>query len=194
MRALSLDASSWQIIASPQTLGDGTLTIFPYENKMVKNAILAVKRRNYNEIANILSEIAADFLLEELSDASMMQDFQNPIIIGIPMSRKNMNAKGFNHSEIIAQKITTYISSLEFIPHALSKTRHTEPQKNLPRAKRLSNLKHSMEVSSRHAETIRGRCVIVIDDVTTTGATLAEARRALLKGCARKVLLFALAH
>jgi competence protein ComFC len=194
LRALSLDASHWQIIANPQTLADGTLTVFPYENKMVKNGILAVKRRNNKAMAEIFAEIAADFLVEELSEMALINNFQNPIIIGIPVSSKNMKSKGFNHSEEIAKRITKQIPSLEFLPKALIKTRHTEPQKNLQRSKRLTNLKHSMIVAKNHIKKISGRCIIVVDDVTTTGATLSEAKRALLSSGARKVLLFALAH
>lgn len=194
LRALSLDLASWQIISSPQKLSDGTLTIFHYENKMVKNGILAVKRRNNAQMATIFAEITSDFLLEELSEMAQMHDFNNPIIIGIPISRKNLSRKGFNHTEEIARRIVEQIESIEFIPRALYKTRHTEPQKNLPRAKRLTNLKNSMEINKKYLEKIKNRCVIVVDDVSTTGATLAEARRALLSAGARKVLSFALAH
>ena len=193
-KALKLAPSSWHIISSPQILGDGTITIFPYENKLVKSAVLAIKRRNNAAIAEALSLVAADFLLEELSEREMMENFSNPLIVSIPLSRKNMNEKGFNHGDLLAEMLAKQIPTLQFLPRALRKTRHTEPQKNLPRGKRLANLKRSMEVSGKYLEKVRGRCVIVVDDVTTTGATLEEAKRALQKQGALKVLTLALAH
>ncbi len=194
VRSLSLDETAWQALSMPQKLSDGTLTLFHYENKMVKNGILAVKRRNNSEMAEIMARIAADFLLEELSEMEIMNDFRDPIIIGIPMSRKNIQSKGFNHSEEYAKRIAALLPNVEFVQKMLVKTRETEPQKNLPRAKRITNLKHSMEANKKYLEKIKGRCVIVVDDVSTTGATLSEARRALLSSGARKVLCFAFAH
>ncbi|MES2059895.1 MAG: hypothetical protein V4438_02605 [Patescibacteria group bacterium] len=194
LRALSLEESAWQIIAMPQKLGDGTLTLFHYENKMVRSGILAVKRRNNPKMADIFAGLAADFLLEELSEMEMMHDFKDPIIIGIPMSKKNLLNKGFNHAEEVAKKIAALLPPMEFMRGALEKTRATAPQKNLSRAKRLTNVSHSMMVSRKYLDKIKARCVIVLDDVSTTGATLSEARRALLAANARKVLCFALAH
>ena len=193
-KALKLAPPSWHIISSPQILGDGTIVIVPYENKLVKSAVLAIKRRNNAAIAETLSLVAADFLLEELSEREMMENFKDPLIISIPLSRKNMNEKGFNHGDLLAEMLAKQIPTLQFLPRALRKTRHTEPQKNLPRSKRLANLKRSMEVSGKYLEKVRGRCVIVVDDVTTTGATLEEAKRALQKQGALKVLTLALAH
>ncbi len=193
-RSLSLDIASWQILCSPQTQSDGTLTLFHYENKMVKNAILAIKRRNNRQMIEIMAGIASDFLVEELSERAMMEDFSNPMIVGIPISRKNMIQKGFNHGEEIAKAIAKNILEIEFVERMLVKTRHTEPQKNLPRSQRLSNLSHSIEVAKKYVGKIKGRCIIIVDDVTTTGATLKEARRACLKAGARKILCLAVAH
>src|SRR3989344_7358053 len=110
-KALKLAPPSWHIISSPQILGDGTITIFPYENKLVKSAVLAIKRRNNAAIAEALSLVAADFLLEELSEREMMENFKDPLIISIPLSRKNMNEKGFNHGDLLAEEIVKQIPS-----------------------------------------------------------------------------------
>lgn len=193
-RALSLDIASWRIIASPQILSDGVIVMFPYEHKLVKAAILAIKRRNNAAMAAMLAAIAADFLLEELSERAMMENFTSPLIVSIPLSRKTTNEKGFNHGDMLAGEIAKQIPSLEFLPRALSKTRHTNPQKHLPRAKRLMNVKRSMQAREKYLEKFRGRCVIIVDDVTTTGATLEEAKRACHEAGAQKVLCLALAH
>ena len=75
----------------------------------------------------------------------------------------------------------------------LKKIRETVPQTSLQKKKdRLKNPAGSLEVA--RPEKVAGKTVFVIDDVTTTGATLLEAKRALLQTGAKKVICFALAH
>ena len=84
-------------------------------------------------------------------------------------------------------------NALEYAPKALIRTINTKTQQGLPRAERLKNIKNSM-TSGPDAEKIKGRGCIVVDDVTTTGATLAEAKRALRVAGARAVHCIALAR
>ena len=75
----------------------------------------------------------------------------------------------------------------------LTKTRETPTQVSLgDRAERLENLKNAFAV--RAPEKVRGAHVVLVDDVTTTGATLLEARGELLRAGARKVTCLAVAH
>jgi len=72
------------------------------------------------------------------------------------------------------------------------RTLATEPQQKLARHIRLKNVKNSMEAAN--PVNIKGRVCVVVDDVATTGATLAEAARALRKAGARRVHTLALAR
>ena len=69
--------------------------------------------------------------------------------------------------------------------------KHTLPQQGLERHNRLKNLKNSMTVSD--PAKVKGRVCIVVDDVTTTGASFAEAKRALREAGAAEVCCIALA-
>jgi len=79
----------------------------------------------------------------------------------------------------------------DYAPHALTRIKATPEQQKLDRAKRLKNVAGSMQADSA---VVRGRVCVVVDDVTTTGATLAEAKRALKAAGARRVHTVALAH
>ncbi|MBX4189617.1 hypothetical protein KW785_03450 [Candidatus Parcubacteria bacterium] len=82
---------------------------------------------------------------------------------------------------------------LDYAPHLLRKEKHTESQtKTANKRERLTNIDHSMRVVTPSA--VEGRSIILLDDVTTTGATFKDARRALKEAGARKVLCVALAH
>jgi predicted amidophosphoribosyltransferase len=74
---------------------------------------------------------------------------------------------------------------LEYAPKALVRTVNTKTQQGLPRAERLKNIKNSM-TAGPDAKKIAGRVCIVVDDVTTTGATFEEAKRALRQAGARR--------
>ncbi len=113
-------------------------------------------------------------------------------------SRKGLrSATALGLSDFLAKKSSTSERLLfdvlpEYAPHILERTRHTAPQQGLPRHARLHNVTDSMEV--REPARVRGRVCIVVDDVATTGATLAEAARALKHAGARRVHTLALAH
>lgn len=184
----------WQGIAKPQILADGTLVFFPYDHKMVKDAIFYIKNKRSAAVVEGMCNIVCDFMLEELSERAMMEDFTSPILIAIPSSSKRILRRGFNPSEVIASVIAGSNRSFIHIPNALRKIKETKSQKTLSRGERLKNMRHTMEVATKYVDTLRARCVVVVDDITTTGATLEEAKRALISSGARKVLCIALAH
>jgi predicted amidophosphoribosyltransferase len=79
----------------------------------------------------------------------------------------------------------------EYEKEALSRTRATPPQQGLPRHERLNNLKGAMQADPAR---VQDRVCVVVDDVTTTGATFEEAKRALELAGARAVHCIALAR
>ena len=112
-------------------------------------------------------------------------------IIAIPASDR---LKLFNQSEEIAKAFIYHGIGCEItlLKKTLVKTRKTPIQHSLPREKRLKNLRGSMRIANKNK--IHGADILVIDDVTTTGATFEEATRALKEAGARKIFCVALAH
>ncbi len=192
-RLSSLPTYSWVEISRFKTLQDGTIAIFPYEHKMVKDAIYQIKNKRPEQLIKSFANVAADFLLPELSELQMMQNFTNPIIVSIPETKRRRLHIGFNPSALLAKDLAALIN-IPYLPAVLIKTRETKPQKELSRTDRLKNVSRSMEVAEGAKDKIKDRCVIVIDDVATTGATLREAKRALLASGSSKVLCLAFAH
>ncbi|MDD5152793.1 MAG: phosphoribosyltransferase family protein, partial [Candidatus Pacebacteria bacterium] len=98
-------------------------------------------------------------------------------------------------SEALVKAIMTHdkANMFEVAPNVLTRTRATKPQaRHEKRRAREKNLENAFSVPS--PEKIRGRIIILVDDVTTTGATLVSAKRAIASARPKKVLAFTVAH
>jgi competence protein ComFC len=169
--------------------------IFSYKNRIIKKAIWNLKYKGHTNIAVPLATLMYDKILEEISELLIMDDFKNPILIPIPLSKRRFRARGFNQSEILAKEIYKIDNgrALEFAPKVLLKIKETESQMKIQnRAKRLKNLSGCFAV--KNPNEVSGRNIILIDDIITTGATIKEAERILLKSGAKKIIAFTIAH
>ena len=169
--------------------------IFDYRNPKIKKAIWFIKYRGKKKIVETFAKILHDHINEELSELMIMENFQKPILIPIPLSRARYRERGFNQSQILCEEIIKINQNkyLDTKNNILFKNKETEHQARIKdRNTRLKNLSGSFEVKNH--ELIKGRNIILIDDVTTTGATLDEARKVLKKAGARKIIAFTIAH
>ena len=91
-------------------------------------------------------------------------------VIPVPASLKRRITRGYNHTEKISRHLS-FLSGIDVIK-AVRKTKETGEQKTLSRSERLVNLKGCYCMSKRNI--VRNKTVLLIDDVTTTGATLKE--------------------
>ena len=121
------------------------------------------------------------------------EELGTPLLVPVPMHKARRRERGHNQTELLCEATLVHLeNTFQYAPKALHRTVDTKTQQGLPRAERLTNVKHSMQVV--YPELVEGRVCIVVDDVTTTGATLAEAKRALRAAGARTVHTVALAR
>ncbi len=171
------------------------IALFDYSHPMVKEIVWELKYNGNARIADKLGEILYDHIRQELLDLALFEKWNRPILMPIPISDKRRFERGWNQSELLCEQVLTHDNekTFRYLPRQLVKLRHTESQtKTSSRNERLENIKNSMKVLN--APAIAGECIVVLDDVTTTGATFAEARRALRAAGARKILCVAGAH
>jgi ComF family protein len=172
---------------------DFIYSVFNYRNKAVKNCIWTIKYRRKHSIGKILAKTMSDKLLEELSELEMMENFTDPLIVPIPLSKKRLKERGFNQAEILAEELAKINPSLALEKNVLCKIKDTANQARLKnRNERLKNLKGCFEV--RNPELIKNKNIILIDDVSTTGATMTEARKVLQNSGAGKIIGLTFAH
>lgn len=106
----------------------------------------------------------------------------------VPLTKKKRKKRGYNQAELLAKEIGTRLDMA--VKDVLEKHGDTPDQKSLGRRERLENLKSSFKVMDRVA--VKGKKVLVADDVLTTGATAeAVCERLLAAGAAEVYFIFA---
>jgi ComF family protein len=112
------------------------------------------------------------------------------LVVPVPLHWRRRLARGYNQAERIARPLARRLGVA--IGAALARRRATPPQTTLGRDERRRNLRGAFAV--RRPGRVRGRTVALVDDVVTTGATLDEAARCLLRAGAAAVVAVAAAR
>ena len=107
----------------------------------------------------------------------------------VPLHWLRRLRRGYDQAGIIARRIARRLELP--LSDNLIRVRNTRPQVHLTRSQRLDNVRRAFSASRPRA--VEGRHILLVDDVTTTGATASEAARALLAAGATRVSLAVLA-
>ena len=126
----------------------------------------------------------AAFIAEAMVDRYLDCGFECDCVVAVPLSAKRKRKRGYNQAELIAEELSSRLK-LPLIDGALVKTKENKSQAKLKRREREENVRGVYEVTA--PEAFKGRRVLVVDDVMTTGATLGEVSRILYKAKARSV-------
>lgn len=111
-------------------------------------------------------------------------------ILPIPLSAERLAERGYNQSLLLARQLSPQRTQAEL----LLRTRHTPAQRTLPRAERLANLNGAFAVEPLRAAEVRGRTVLLVDDVMTSGASLHTAAQVLRAAGAKHISAVVLAR
>ncbi|MEI7792773.1 MAG: ComF family protein [Candidatus Berkelbacteria bacterium] len=148
-----------------------------YDIGPMKEIIHQLKYCGVSELAEILAEL----IFQKIKNL----DFgKNIIIVPVPLNIKKKNIRGYNQAELLAKYLSDRLEC-DFAD-ILVRCRNTASQTTLHRRERLLNLKSAFRCIDSNI--IRGKTVLLIDDVATTGATLSECSNVLKESCAKKVI------
>ena len=151
-----------------------------YSYTLVKQAIHRYKYDFVKELANPLGQLMVKKLNQE--------NIKNSILIPIPLHPKRLRWRGFNQADLLAQQINQELN-IPIINNLLIRSKYTQPQAKIENAQqRKENIKQAFALNSRNVlkndvlgtrTSFSGRSFILIDDISTTGATLKECAKIL---------------
>ena len=133
----------------------------------------AVKAFKYGG-RSMLSEALGGLLLEAAATFSAKPD----LIMPVPLHKRRLRGRGFNQSLLLARVLSKRLSvELDYL--SLRRVRHTVQQTGLKPGEREKNVAGAFSLSAGSA--VKGRRVLLVDDVYTTGATINECSKVLKK-------------
>lgn len=171
------------------------IALFDYRDPIIKKAIWELKYHHKRYIGERLGEILYENIIDEISNIKDGFINRSLYVIPVPTSKHKTRTRGYNQAFYIAKGFCSKADKniLEIQNDLVIKTKDTIPQAKITnRTQRLKNILGVFDVKNQ--DKIKGRTIIVIDDVTTTGGTINEIMKILKKYKANKVIALTIAH
>lgn len=143
-----------------------------------------LKYYDHPEVGTYLGRLAAT----ELRASGFFEGID--LIIPVPLSKNKLHKRGYNQCDYIAQGISQIIGA-DLHTHCIERTVNTDTQTRKSRSERWKNTEKIFQVT--HANTLKGKHILLVDDVATTGATLHACTSAILKVPNVRISIFTLA-
>lgn len=164
---------------------DAAFSIFPYKDN-IRSAILRFKFSGETAAAADFGYLLADFILRLGFSKNNIQ-----YITYVPADKQRERSRGFNHMKQIAGYVGKY-TKIPVKDHVVEKNKSTPAQSTLKAQERAKNIVGVFSVNERAL--IKNKCIILLDDIFTTGATTIEVAKTLKRAGAKYVCVITLAH
>ena len=153
---------------------DRAYSAFSYEGAL-RNAILDMKFHGMGVYAKVFARYLAYIVVQE--------NLQFDVVCFAPMSRNSLKERGYNQAKMLARELCNLLGNDCFC-EAIIKIKETERQEELGKEARKQNLVGSYKINAD----VKGKRVLVVDDIKTTGATLNECAKVLKRAGATCVV------
>lgn len=149
--------------------------VFEY-NEKISPAIFIMK----DGISGNAPYAFGSLIAERIKDEGINAD----LIVPVPMYKDDLKKRGYNQTELIAKKVGFFLK-IDVSDDIVVKNRKTQTQKSLKLVQRKENLKDAFSVTD--VSKIKGKRIIIIDDICTTGSTLSEIANLLVDSGASEI-------
>lgn len=184
-----------QIKPSPEINHKDIFSVFDYKDPLIQKIIWQLKYKHHRRLGKILGKILYNSLLEKISEIHDFSKGKKIIILPVPITRKKTTKRGYNQSEEIARGFCEENKDIfEINSKIIARKKGFLPQAKIKnRKERFANIKGAFYLKEKNVH-LSGQTIIIIDDVTTTGATLREIMKLLKEYEVKKVFGFTIAH
>ena len=159
-----------------------------YHDKKLEKVMRHIKSQPNGRAVHLLAKSFGEMILNR------PQNPQEWILVPIPISKQRFRERGFNQCELLANYFGE-VFKLQVKADLLVKKRHTRKQgTSKSKSERATNIVGSFGIKKKHQKYLVNKNIILIDDITTTGSTLAEARTLLITAGTQKVLAWTIAN
>ena len=155
-------------------------------NKVLKKCIHLFKYYGEKKLAIPLGKLMVDYLLKNVEFTEKIE-----LIIPVPLHNNDLKKRGFNQSVLLGKAIGDYFS-VPVREKVLIKKKLTPFQVNLSKKERERNILSAFSVEK--PEEIEGKNILILDDVFTTGSTVEECAKELMKARANNIIVLTLAR
>lgn len=156
---------------------DGAISVFRYTGK-VKDALIRFKFYNKPGYYRTYARLIASRIIK------LIDIDQVDMVMGVPLHRQKEFARGYNQAYLISKALGRELGLHEG-SRCLRRIRSTSAQSLLDRCERHQNVRDAFCVTA--PEKVKGKSIILVDDIMTTGSTLEECCRMLKEAGAVKV-------
>jgi len=155
-------------------------------DKVLKKCIHLFKYYGEKKLAKPLGKLMVDYLVKN-------DEFKKKIdlIIPVPLHKNDLRKRGFNQSILLGRVVGNYFS-ISVGEKVLIKKKLTPFQANLSKKEREKNILRAFLVEK--PKEIKGKNILILDDVFTTGATVEECTKELMKARAKNIFVLTLAR
>lgn len=171
---------------------DGIISSIAYRG-IVKKLIYQFKYPPYlSDLKSVLGKLLYEGLIqEEAFNAFVLR--KNVWVVSVPLHTAREKKRGYNQSELLGKELSASIKK-PFVKGLLIRKIQTKPQFELKRGERVKNILGAFQLNPKFKNNLKGANIIIVDDITTTGATLRECAKVLKANGVKKVLGVTLAH
>ena len=162
---------------------DKAISVFKYDNYSKK----LIHKFKYQDQLHIL-----DYFIGLMLNMGKEVIEQADVIIPVAMHKYKLLKRGYNQAALLAMRIA-FKKKIKYLPQAILKTNNAQAQAGLKKDERLKNIKNTFELNPKFKEELKGKKILLIDDVITTGATISECCKILRSAKPAKIFVLTLA-
>ena len=178
-----------RVLANSGSLCHHKAVSYSSDISVVHNTVMFIKRNKNIRVSSYLASELAGVIRADNELPTL--DFENTLVTFVPRGQRGVLKYGIDQSELLAQELAKAME----LPHlsCITRVRSGKEQKRLSASQRAKNVKKLYAPIASLENAVFGKNVIIIDDVVTTGASMAACVSYLVRAGARKVIALSVA-